>query len=848
MQSSSSLDDIKSAVAFAARHYEIIEELRQCGFDKTQINAIEEVIRAAAQQDVEITQYLNTDYSVDELNELSKPLIAYINANIIDRMSNVGNVVNNLTDTIDLINDRLNERKFYENHEYNAAQKNAIAECVANGMSWDALQEIDESFSAEQIHTLADMFIKAIKGDIEPSSITDFVNDVKSGKYDETSMLRLKEISDEISNIKSDIAQKISGMNAAEISLFIKVQLDRLTVLEREQERLEKYLQDQPIGQSDIDRLRAIEPKRKSVQNLLDTEVAQVPKFEKQQADKMGERSAFEMRKSDNAWRNDESRTVPVISVAEYSIPDKIQLLRKDSNIERGTFVNADTGISITFGRNCLDEIVSKTIEDDKHKMPVKARVCSLYHVQEIIENAICFDSTISEYDANTSKNKSPNTLFMHRMYGAINYQDDLYLVSLAVEEMYHTDINNKFSGTKNRLYSLRDIKITPTEELGGQTHFSLSKDKSTSSLGANISIPQLYSLVKTYDKNFYENPSAVGRAERLNELEIDRTVQAAVVQYAEPENDVTLSPLDTKSETQEIEFTAISEMDLTKQLDSLTAAALDRHSDLMLMLKNNFELKNVDLRSFADNHIDKLVYDLPMPDNEAFMLYYFSDKHHDSIVDDIFQKAYKETERLLKIEKFAKENGIPYSDNGNVDAEIGAEVLDLHMISKHGEPMVGFPDIKKDEFSEKLKRAGYSVVTDEQSALLNAAASAEEEAQISGLAKDDFTITDNSLGEGGAKAKFKANIEAIKCLKALESEHRPTTSEEKEILSKYVGWGGISQAFDSENKCWSNEYKQLKELLTDDEFTAACESTLNSFYTSPIVIERQNGYKSVFK
>ena len=367
---------------------------------------------------------------------------------------------------------------------------------------------------------------------------------------------RLEAVSNEIRNIKNDIAQKISGMNAAQISDFVKNSVGRLSKLEKEQARLKKELEAKPIRQSDIEKLRSIEPKRKSVQNLLDTETAQVPKFEKQQADKMGEKSAFEMRKSDNSWRNDENRTVPIISVGEYSIPDKIQLLRKDSNIERGTFVNEDTGVSITFGRNCLDEIVSKTIEDDKHKMSVQARVCSLYHIQEIIENAVCFDSTISEYDENTSKNKSPNTLFMHRMYGAINYRGDLYLVNLAVEEMYQTDKDNNFLGTNNRLYSLRDIKITPTEELGGQTHFSLSNDKSTSSLGVNISIAQLYDLVKTYDQNFYENSAALGRAERLQELETDKTVQAVIAEYSSEhstvEKDVTLSPLDTKSETQD--------------------------------------------------------------------------------------------------------------------------------------------------------------------------------------------------------------------------------------------------------------------------------------------------------
>lgn len=102
----------------------------------------------------------------------------------------------------------------------------------------------------------------------------------------------------------------------------------------------------------------------------------------------------------------------------------------------------------------------------------------------------------------------------------------------------------------------------------------------------------------------------------------------------------------------------------------------------------------------------------------------------------------------------------------------------------------------------------------------------------------DNFTITDDSLSEGGAKTKFKNNIAAIETLKILEKENRPATEEEKETLSKYVGWGGIPQAFDKENPSWSNEYTQLKDLLTPQEYRQANASVLDAFYTSPTVID----------
>ena len=100
-----------------------------------------------------------------------------------------------------------------------------------------------------------------------------------------------------------------------------------------------------------------------------------------------------------------------------------------------------------------------------------------------------------------------------------------------------------------------------------------------------------------------------------------------------------------------------------------------------------------------------------------------------------------------------------------------------------------------------------------------------------------DFTITDEHLGEGGAKAKFAANVTAIQTLKQIESEGRIATPEEQETLSKYVGWGGIPQAFDSSNAQWAKEYRQLKALLTTDEYSAAKASVLNAHYTTPTVI-----------
>ena len=101
----------------------------------------------------------------------------------------------------------------------------------------------------------------------------------------------------------------------------------------------------------------------------------------------------------------------------------------------------------------------------------------------------------------------------------------------------------------------------------------------------------------------------------------------------------------------------------------------------------------------------------------------------------------------------------------------------------------------------------------------------------------ENFRITDDHLGEGGPKAKFQANVEAIKLLKYLEETTEQATPEQQKILSRYVGWGGLADAFDPDKESWSKEYAQLKELLTPEEYAAARGSTLNAHYTSPTVI-----------
>ena len=124
-------------------------------------------------------------------------------------------------------------------------------------------------------------------------------------------------------------------------------------------------------------------------------------------------------------------------------------------------------------------------------------------------------------------------------------------------------------------------------------------------------------------------------------------------------------------------------------------------------------------------------------------------------------------------------------------------------------------------------------VQTFPDAAALDEALNAESAPEAAG----NFHITDEYLGEGGAKQKYARNIAAIRTLFQLEQEHRGATVEEQQVLSQYVGWGGLADAFDPGKDSWAKEYAELKGLLSEDEYAAARSSTLNAHYTSPVVI-----------
>ena len=196
------------------------------------------------------------------------------------------------------------------------------------------------------------------------------------------------------------------------------------------------------------------------------------------------------------------------------------------------------------------------------------------------------------------------------------------------------------------------------------------------------------------------------------------------------------------------------------------------------------------------------------------------------SLIDESINSTiiHQPQNELIKSEELAEINIIPFEKGDTVYLENGTPFLiegitDFHVTLR--DPSLLYP-ILRSESRESFLR------------LLEL----YPQSQVSQEKAENFRITDEYLGEGSKRDKFAGNVAAITTLQTIEKERRPATKEEQEILSHYVGWGGLSEVFDKDNSSFSREYAQLKSLLSEDEYSMARASTLNAHYTSPIVIK----------
>ena len=191
-------------------------------------------------------------------------------------------------------------------------------------------------------------------------------------------------------------------------------------------------------------------------------------------------------------------------------------------------------------------------------------------------------------------------------------------------------------------------------------------------------------------------------------------------------------------------------------------------------------------------------------------------------------QIAAKEPQQVITETPYRTGDVLYLDDQPFVVESVG--IFDVHM----RDPNAVYPIMR----AESKERLAQLLALDERNAanLPNESIVAEP-VHVPQIIPENYRITDDHLGEGGPKEKFKRNVEAIRVLKTLEADSRPASPAEQEILAQYVGWGGLADAFDEHKSAWASEYAQLRNLLTPEEYNAAMGSVLNAHYTSPTVI-----------
>lgn len=242
------------------------------------------------------------------------------------------------------------------------------------------------------------------------------------------------------------------------------------------------------ITQADIDALRTLEP-RKSILNFSADELEATEKWAKKFQDELSEKSPF-YRLTNGDWRENDKTRVHIISFSNKKISfSEIKEDVKNNLIERGAFANVDTGWNIQVSRKGIEDTIRYAF---KHNDNISYNM--LYDIKEFIQSGILLDSVISEKN---NPNKAHDTIFMHKMYCVCSVDNEPHIAKITIEEF--ANVNGE---TIKRLYNLQDLKIEPLRIIG------LTDNQLRPSVlnGSDISISDLFKIVKTFDKDFYLN------------------------------------------------------------------------------------------------------------------------------------------------------------------------------------------------------------------------------------------------------------------------------------------------------------------------------------------------------
>lgn len=498
------LDNAKTAKqeSTSDRVDDILQDLIKLKFSQEQVLALKQAVVAAAQNgEHNIRHWVSIRYSPDELRHISSLLSDYYAQSVIEQTLDPKGILNDYYTYVNEINGRLKLSDMFSHHDYSDEQKAMLQQGFSEGISITVLNEVDERLTVDEIKTFFEMFHQAVDGQIDPHDVQIYLD--KAVIEHSKQNVQAVEVQDNSADtISADVTQQDKKIEPSRIIGLAENQLrpavpnsstssitDSSGVVKSMQQENIEY-KSNSVTQQDIDILRSIEP-RKSVLNFTAEELQLTKDWAERFENDIHQKSPF-YRAVNGEWRDQDEDRVSVLKLSQSnSTFETVSNDIKSQKIQRGTVKNNDTQWDIQISRRGLEDSISYARRHTDTKT-----YSLMYHLNEIISNGVLLDSVTTEKNNN---NKANNSAFMHKFYNACKIDDEPCLVKITVEEFADGKGN-----TLKRMYNVQDIKTEPIR------HAAFTDKQLALSVlnGSDISISELFKVVKHYDNDFYINHS----------------------------------------------------------------------------------------------------------------------------------------------------------------------------------------------------------------------------------------------------------------------------------------------------------------------------------------------------
>ena len=444
------LDNAKTAKqeSTSDRVDDILQDLIKLKFSQEQVLALKQAVVAAAQNgEHNIRHWVSVRYSPDELQHISSLVADYYSQSVIEQTLDPKGILNDYYTYVNELNGRLKLSDMFSHHDYSDEQKAMLQQGFSEGISITVLNEVDERLTVDEIKTFFEMFHQAVDGQIDPHDVQIYL-DKAVIEHSKQNVQAVEAQGNSVDTISADVTQQ------------------------------------------DIDILRSIEP-RKSVLNFTTEELQLTKNWADRFENDIHQKSPF-YRAVNGEWRDNDEDRVSVLKLSQSnSTFETVSNDIKSQKIQRGTVKNNDTQWDIQISRRGLEDSISyarRHTDTETYSL--------MYHLNEIISNGILLDSVTTEKNNN---NKANNSAFMHKFYNVCKIDDEPCLVKITVEEFADGKGN-----TLKRMYNVQDIKTEPIR------HAAFTDKQLALSVlnGSDISISELFKVVKQYDNDFYINHS----------------------------------------------------------------------------------------------------------------------------------------------------------------------------------------------------------------------------------------------------------------------------------------------------------------------------------------------------